>query len=62
MKGLIKRTKSFLKSEDGPTATEYAIMLAMTIVVCLAVVTALSERIATIYVNAQSAPPDGSAS
>ena len=27
--------KKFLKSEDGPTAVEYAVMLALIIVVCL---------------------------
>ena len=29
---------SFLKSEDGPTAVEYAVMLALIIVVCLAAI------------------------
>jgi pilus assembly protein Flp/PilA len=32
---------SFLKSEDGPTAVEYAVMLALIIVVCIAAVTTL---------------------
>ena len=30
--------KKFLKSEDGPTAVEYAVMLALIIVVCLAAI------------------------
>lgn len=30
--------KKFLVSEDGPTAVEYAVMLALIIVVCLAAV------------------------
>ncbi len=37
MKSIVKRAKSFLKSEDGPTATEYAVMLALIIVVSIAV-------------------------
>ncbi len=39
MKTLVSKTKSFLKSEDGPTATEYAVMLALIIVVCIATIT-----------------------
>jgi pilus assembly protein Flp/PilA len=31
----------FLKAEDGPTAVEYAVMLALIIVVCLVAITAL---------------------
>ena len=30
--------KRFLASEDGPTAVEYAVMLALIVVVCLAAV------------------------
>lgn len=32
---LAKQISLFLKSEDGPTAVEYAVMLALIIVVCL---------------------------
>jgi pilus assembly protein Flp/PilA len=31
----------FLKREDGPTAVEYAVMLALIVVVCIAAITAL---------------------
>jgi len=31
----------FLKAEDGPTAVEYAVMLALIVVVCIAAITAL---------------------
>lgn len=34
----------FLKREDGPTAVEYAVMLALIIVVCLAAITALGHN------------------
>jgi pilus assembly protein Flp/PilA len=34
----------FLKSEDGPTAVEYAVMLALIIVVCLASVSVVGSR------------------
>ena len=36
--------KKFLKSEDGPTAVEYAVMLALIIVVCLAAVSAVGSN------------------
>ena len=41
MKALMNRTKDFFRSEDGPTATEYAVMLALIIVVCIASVKAI---------------------
>ena len=35
---------SFLKDESGPTAVEYAIMLALIIVVCITAITALGTN------------------
>ena len=34
----------FLKREDGPTAVEYAVMLALIIVVCIAAITTLGNN------------------
>jgi pilus assembly protein Flp/PilA len=34
----------FLKREDGPTAVEYAVMLALIIAVCIAAITALGTN------------------
>jgi pilus assembly protein Flp/PilA len=34
----------FLQSEDGPTAVEYAVMLALIVVVCLAAITTLGQN------------------
>jgi pilus assembly protein Flp/PilA len=34
----------FLKNEDGPTAVEYAVMLALIMVVCIVAVTALGTN------------------
>ena len=39
----------FLKSEDGPTAVEYAVMLALIIVVCLAAITAIGTNASTTF-------------
>ena len=35
---------SFLKNEDGPTAVEYAVMLALIIVVCIAAISTLGSN------------------
>jgi pilus assembly protein Flp/PilA len=35
---------NFLKREDGPTAVEYAVMLALIIVVCIAAITTLGSN------------------
>jgi pilus assembly protein Flp/PilA len=34
----------FLRNEDGPTAVEYAVMLALIIVVCIAAITTLGSN------------------
>ena len=34
----------FLREEDGPTAVEYAVMLALIIVVCITAITALGSN------------------
>ncbi len=38
MKNFTDSIVNFLKEEDGPTAVEYAVMLALIVVVCLAAV------------------------
>jgi pilus assembly protein Flp/PilA len=34
----------FLRREDGPTAVEYAVMLSLIIVVCLAAISVLGQK------------------
>jgi pilus assembly protein Flp/PilA len=41
----MNRMREFLISEDGPTATEYAVMLALIIVACIAAITALGSAL-----------------
>ncbi|MFP6762784.1 MAG: Flp family type IVb pilin [Planctomycetaceae bacterium] len=36
--------KKFLVSEDGPTAVEYAVMMALIIVVCIGTITTLGQN------------------
>ena len=40
---------NFVKREDGPTAVEYAVMLALIIVVCLAAITTLGQNANTTF-------------
>ena len=44
MNAIAKKLIRFLKTEDGPTAVEYAVMLALIIVVCLTAITALGTQ------------------
>jgi pilus assembly protein Flp/PilA len=41
MRNLTKNIVKFMKREDGPTAVEYAVMLALIVVVCIAAITAI---------------------
>ena len=43
-KRLISHVAAFLKNEDGPTAVEYAVMLALIIVVCITAISALGSN------------------
>ena len=41
---LARHLVTFLKKEDGPTAVEYAVMLALIIVVCIVAITTLGTN------------------
>jgi len=43
--------RRFLADESGPTAVEYAVMLALIIVVCIAAVTTLGSNASSTYSN-----------
>lgn len=43
MKNIITKVQKFMKSEDGPTAVEYAIMLALIVIVCLTAIQAVGS-------------------
>jgi pilus assembly protein Flp/PilA len=45
----------FLRSEDGPTAVEYAVMLALIIVVCLVAITALGTNANATFTTVETA-------
>ena len=46
-----KQIVTFLKREDGPTAVEYAVMLALIVVVCIAAITAVGKNANNTFAN-----------
>jgi pilus assembly protein Flp/PilA len=61
MRTITRKFVEFLRKEDGPTAVEYAVMLALIIVVCIAAITTLGSNANQTFSNvAQNATPTGS--
>lgn len=51
----IRRTvRRFLGNEDGPTAVEYAVMLALILVACIVIVTALGKTVSGTFSKVNS--------
>ena len=48
---LLAKSVKFVRQEDGPTAVEYAVMLALIIVVCIAAITTLGQRANNVFGN-----------
>ena len=44
-----QKVKRFLKSEDGPTAVEYAVMLALIVIVCLTAIQSIGTNANTVF-------------
>ena len=49
MKHITRIAWDFLRNEDGPTAVEYAVMLALIIVVCIAAISALGSNASSTF-------------
>jgi pilus assembly protein Flp/PilA len=54
MKNLALSVRRFLVSEDGPTAVEYAVMLALIVIVCLTAITSIGSKASTTFSNVAS--------
>jgi pilus assembly protein Flp/PilA len=54
MKSTLARVRRFLVSEDGPTAVEYAVMLAMIVIVCVGIIKSLGTTISGTFSSVQS--------
>jgi pilus assembly protein Flp/PilA len=55
MQKLSQFVVKFIKAEDGPTAVEYAVMLALIIVVCITAVTTLGSNANKTFTSVGSA-------
>ena len=51
MKKFTNSVVKFLSREDGPTAVEYAVMLALIIVVCIGAITTLGKNANNTFSN-----------
>jgi len=62
MRSMTQKLVTFLKQEDGPTAVEYAVMLALIVVVCIAAITTLGTNANSTfsYVGSAIKPPAAS--
>jgi pilus assembly protein Flp/PilA len=58
----IELIRDFLQAEDGPTAVEYAVMLALIIVVCITAITALGSNANKVFSNVSLNSAAGSSS
>jgi pilus assembly protein Flp/PilA len=48
---LLATAQRFLNDESGPTAVEYAVMLALIVVVCISAITTLGTNASNIFSN-----------
>jgi pilus assembly protein Flp/PilA len=54
MSGMVANVRRFLVSEDGPTAVEYAVMLALILVACITIVTSLGTTVSGTFSKVNS--------
>lgn len=52
-----RRFSRLLRQEDGPSATEYAILLAVIVLVAVAAIRGIGERMYAIYESVNSVMP-----
>jgi len=59
MKALLEKTSRFLTAEDGPTVTEYAVMLALIVLVAVAAISLIGGKVQGVFARVESSVPDG---
>ncbi len=57
MRSFIQSVRQFVVAEDGPTAVEYAVMLALIIIVALTAIQTLGTRTSSSFINIASRLP-----
>jgi pilus assembly protein Flp/PilA len=56
---LARHLVEFVRNEDGPSAVEYAVMLALITVVCIAAITTLGTNASATFTNVGTAIAGG---
>ena len=51
MRKFAQKVQRFITSEDGPTAVEYAVMLALIVIVCLTAIRSIGTQAAATFTN-----------
>jgi pilus assembly protein Flp/PilA len=62
MTNLLEGARRLLLDESGPTAVEYAVMLALIVVVCITAITTLGSNASNIFTNTALNAAAGSSS
>ena len=60
MRKLLAKVERFVRAEDGPTAVEYAVMLALIIVVCITAISTLGSNANGVFSNVSLNAASGS--
>ncbi len=62
MNSLVLNVRRFLVQEDGPTAVEYAVMLALIVIACLASISLIGTQVNTTFSNVADSLKNANAS
>jgi len=57
-----KYMKNLLLSEDGPTTTEYAVMLSLIILVAIGAISGIGIKVSDVFTSVDSGLPSGASS
>jgi len=52
----------FITSDDGPTTTEYAVMLALIVIVAIGAISGIGTKVSDVFTGVDNGLPGGSAS
>ena len=58
----LKHAHRFFTSEDGPTTTEYAVMLALIVLVSVGAISGIGAKVESVFTNIDNGLPTASAS
>ena len=62
MASILTTARRFLVSDDGPTTTEYAVMLALIIVISIGAISGIGTTVSNIFTTVDGGLPTGTAS